>query len=266
MASSWGDCRWTWPRTRAAARVEQVAVGDPAAGGAQGLAQEVGEGPAGRRRPRGIPWPPRRRGRRPAARAGRRRPSRRGGRRRSRAAPTAGSSSRRKMKLSRRPRPPVGRRPPDRRLGQLGGAGARAGVAAVQDHDHVGPVGRDLGDELGQLLVGQVPGALGAAVVEHERLVEVVRLDPPELLGGRLLRAMAAIAEQGDVLRAGPAEVLAEGPDDRALALPPRSTRTLSFRTSSSLPAAGIDPRPRGTARISRMSLTQPRSLGTGGG
>ena len=79
----------------------------------------------------------------------------------------------------------------------------------------MGAAGRDVGDEPGELLVGEVPGALGAAVVEHQGLVEVVGLDRPEGLGGLFLRAVAAVAEQGDVLRAGAAQVLAEGPDHR---------------------------------------------------
>ena len=79
----------------------------------------------------------------------------------------------------------------------------------------MGPPGRNLGDELGELLVGQVPGALGAAVVEDEGFVEAIGLEVPELLGGLLLRAVAAVAEQGDVVRTGLAEVGAECLDDR---------------------------------------------------
>ena len=80
------------------------------------------------------------------------------------------------------------------------------------------PPGRGLGDELGQLLVGQVPRAFGAAVVEDEGFVEAVGLEVPELLGGLLLGAVAAVAEQGDVIRTGLAEVGAECLDDRLAA------------------------------------------------
>ncbi len=72
----------------------------------------------------------------------------------------------------------------------------------------------DPGDELGELLVGEVPGALGPAVVQDEGLVEAVGLDPPELLGGLLLGAVTAVAEQRDVVRTCLTKVFAELPDD----------------------------------------------------
>ena len=190
--------------------------------------------------PPGTPWPPRRRGRRPAARAGLRRPSPRG------VPQIAGGARGRELleedEAIERPRPQVGRRPSHRRLGEIRDAGTRTGVAAVQDHHHVGTLVRDLGDELGEFLVGQVPGAIGAAVVEDEGLVEMVGLDPPELLGSLLLRAMAAVAEQGDVLRPGLAEVLAEGPDDR-LARRLRVYQDLYLQDVLEPTLAGIDPR-----------------------
>ncbi len=54
---------------------------------------------------------------------------------------------------------------------------------------------------------------LGPAVVADQRLVEAVGLEVPELLRRRLLRAVAAVAEEGDVVGAGPAQVAAEGGD-----------------------------------------------------
>ncbi len=50
---------------------------------------------------------------------------------------------------------------------------------------------------------------------QDERLVKVVWLDLPELLGGLLLRAVAAVIEDGDVPLFRLAEVVAEGVDDR---------------------------------------------------
>ena len=101
--------------------------------------------------------------------------------------------------------------------------------------------GRDLGDELGKLLVGQVPGALSSAVVEHQGLVEVIGLDRPEGLRRRLLRAVAAVAEEGDILRTGKAEVLAEGPDDR-VAGRLMVDQGLQLQDVLDFPSTGVDP------------------------
>ncbi len=115
-------------------------------------------------------------------------------------------------------------------------------MAAVQQYCHMGAFDRDQGDELGQFLVGQVPGSLGTAVVEDECLVEMVGLDPPEQLGGLLLRAMAAVAEQGDILRPGLTEVVLEGLDDR-LTRRFRVFQDLYLQGVLEPTPAGIDPR-----------------------
>ena len=95
------------------------------------------------------------------------------------------------------------------------GAGAAAGVAAVEDDDDVRVRGGHLGDEHGQLLVREVPLPRRAAVVEHQRLVETVRLEVPPLLGRRLLRAVPAVVEERHVTLAGQRQVLAEAGDHR---------------------------------------------------
>ena len=95
------------------------------------------------------------------------------------------------------------------------GTGARAGVAGVQDDHDVGLLLRHLGNQQGQFLVGQIPTAVRAAVVADDGLVQVVRLQVPELGRRLLLRAVAAVVEQGDVVRASLAEVVAEAVDHR---------------------------------------------------
>ena len=113
-----------------------------------------------------------------------------------------------------RPAAEVGRRAADDRLFQCKVARARAGVAAVEDHRDVRPLGGDLADQLGDLLVGEVPASLVPAIEADERLVEVVGLELPELLGGLLLRAVAAVIEERDVAFALRLEVAAEPIDD----------------------------------------------------
>ena len=76
------------------------------------------------------------------------------------------------------------------------------------------PLRCDLADQLGDLFVGQVPASLAPAVEEHERFVQVVRLDVPELFGGLFLRAMPAVVEQGDVALSCLAKDGAERIDD----------------------------------------------------
>ena len=91
---------------------------------------------------------------------------------------------------------------------------ARAGVAAVEDHGDMRPLRGHVADQLGDFLVGQVPASRTPAIEEHERLVEVVGLELPELLGGLLLRAVTAVIEEGDIPFLRLPEVVAEGIDD----------------------------------------------------
>src|SRR5262249_5187523 len=96
------------------------------------------------------------------------------------------------------PLPQVRLNPPVAGLVQPGDPSARAGVAAIQQYDDVGTAAGHVLNQHRQLLVGQVPTARLPAVVADEGLVEVVRLDVPELPGGLLLRAVPAVTEQGD--------------------------------------------------------------------
>ncbi len=61
------------------------------------------------------------------------------------------------------------------------------------------PLRGHLADQLGDLLVGEVPASRVPAIEEDERFVEVVGLELPELLGGLLLRAVTAVVEERDV-------------------------------------------------------------------
>ena len=88
-------------------------------------------------------------------------------------------------------------------------------MAGVQDDHDVGLLLRHLGDQQAQLLVRQVPAAVRAAVVADDGLVQVIRLQVPELGRRLLLRAVAAVVEQRHVVRAGLAEVVAEAVDHR---------------------------------------------------
>ena len=76
------------------------------------------------------------------------------------------------------------------------------------------PLRGHIADQLGNLLVGQVPASRTPAIEKHERLVEVVRLDLPELFGGLFLRAVTAVIENRDVALFRLSEVVAEGIDD----------------------------------------------------
>ena len=71
-----------------------------------------------------------------------------------------------------------------------------------------------VGDQLGNLLIGQVPASRTPAIEEHERLVEVVGFELPELLGRLLLRSVTAVIENRDVALFRLSEVVAEGIDD----------------------------------------------------
>ncbi len=77
------------------------------------------------------------------------------------------------------------------------------------------PLSGDPVDQLGELLVGQVPVSRTPAIEEDEGLAEVIRLDLPELLGGLFLRAVTAVIEQRDVSFLRLAKVAVEGVNDR---------------------------------------------------
>src|SRR4051812_37800481 len=87
-------------------------------------------------------------------------------------------------------------------------------MAAVEDDGEVSTAGGDLVDELGQLLVGQVELAGVAAVVEDQGLVELVRLQVPELRRRGLLRAVPGVVEQRHVARLRLCEMPSESGDD----------------------------------------------------
>ena len=136
---------------------------------------------------------------------------------------------------------------------------ARAGVATVEDHGDMRPLRGHVADQLGNFLVGQVPASRTPAIEEHERLVEVVGFELPELFGGLLLRAVTAVIEERDVALLRLPEVVAEGIDDglaRGLAVLER----LQFDCDAFVLATRSD---RYDAKAS-MSLTQPRSFGIG--
>jgi hypothetical protein len=85
-------------------------------------------------------------------------------------------------------------------------------VAAVQYDEHVGAANGDLTHEPAQLDVGEVIPAVRAAVMQHECLVEPVRLEHQVLLRRLLLRAVPTVVEDGRV--AGTS--IGEGRSERA--------------------------------------------------
>lgn len=94
-------------------------------------------------------------------------------------------------------------------------AGARPRVAAVEDHRHMGVVGRELMEEQGKLLVGEVEGFVRQAAVDADQpLVAVVEVEGVELRCRRRAGAVAAIVEHGDLAGLRLAQVGAELADD----------------------------------------------------
>ena len=71
-------------------------------------------------------------------------------------------------------------------------------------------------DQLGQLLVGQIPAAGQAAIVADQRLVETIRLQVPKFLGGMGLGAVAAVVKERHIPRFGLGQVIAKASDDRS--------------------------------------------------
>ena len=92
---------------------------------------------------------------------------------------------------------------------------ARAGVATVENHGDMRPLGRHVTDQLGNLFISQIPASWVPAIEAHEGLIQVVWLELPELLGGLLLRAVTAVIEERDVTFCRLAQVAAEGINDR---------------------------------------------------
>ena len=197
VASSWGDWLRTALETQGRRPREEVAVGRHPRRALEGVAEEERERPAmlavanvflrflivaaGREQN----MPPLRRG--VPARAFRRDASAGGCR--------LGFGYRDEERLDR-PAAEVRRRAADDGLDL---AGARAGVAAVEDHGDMRALRGHVADQLGDLLVGEVPASRAPAIEQHERLVKVVGFELPELFGGLLLRAVPAVVEERDV-------------------------------------------------------------------
>ena len=193
---------------------EQVAVGRHAGGALEGVAEEEREGPAVLAVAACIPWPPRRRGRPRTGRAAP--PARRTGSRlsprRSRLADAASASAGSDEERLDRPAAEVGRA---RRT--------TVSISRVPEPEWqqsritatCGPFAATSPISLAISLSArsQLPGLRLSK--QDERLVEVVRLELPELLGGLLLRAVAAVVEERDVALLRLAEVVAEAVDDR---------------------------------------------------
>ena len=87
-------------------------------------------------------------------------------------------------------------------------------MAAVEDDDNVGVVGGDFGDQFGELFVGQVPNAVAAAVVADEGFIEAIGLQVPKFFGSVFLGTVACVEEEGDVIGASLAKVVAEAIND----------------------------------------------------
>ena len=154
---------------------------------------------------------------------------------------------------------------PAAHFGLSRGACTGTGVAAIQDHDDMRTGGGDLGEQLGEFLVGQVPAAgFGQpAVPADEGLVQAIRFQVPELRRRGRLRAVATVVEERHVLGAGLAQVLAEAVDE------PWRVAWASVSTRGwkgwGWPATGAS-RSRSIVSTRRMSLAQPRSGLTGAG
>src|SRR5947208_2594803 len=74
--------------------------------------------------------------------------------------------------------------------------------------------GRNLGDELCELLVREIATTGQATVEEDERLVQSVGLEFGELGRGRFLGAVATVVEESRLPLARLAEMLSEGVDE----------------------------------------------------
>ncbi len=89
-------------------------------------------------------------------------------------------------------------------------------MAAVQHDGDVSGLLRHLVDQQGEFLVGQVPliVARHPAVVAHQRFVQMVRFQRPELFGCLFLGTVSAEIEQHRIIRAGPGQMLSEAVHD----------------------------------------------------